>query len=231
MKQLLLISAAVIISMIGCNQANKVEDVPITTNNDSVSYAIGIDIGRSLKKQDIEIEPSFVLEGMVNALDENSKLTDEELANIMQNFQKELREKMMKKNAELSEKNKAEAEAFFAENKKKEGVITLDNGIQYKILKKGNGKSPKLSNTVETHYRGRLIDGTEFDSSYKHGKPYTTKITNVIRGWTEILQIMKEGDKWEVYIPSDLAYGPRGSGQIIGPDAALIFELELISVK
>lgn len=231
MKQLLLISAVVIISLVGCNQSNKSENIQITTNNDSVSYAIGIDIGRSLKKQDIEIIPAVVLEGMVNALEENSKLTDEELANVMQNFQKELREKMMKKNAEISEKNKAEAEAFFAENKKKEGVITLDNGLQYKVLKKGKGKSPKLSNTVETHYRGRLIDGTEFDSSYKHGKPYTTRITNVIRGWTEILQLMKEGDKWEVYIPSDLAYGPRGSGQIIGPDAALIFELELISVK
>jgi FKBP-type peptidyl-prolyl cis-trans isomerase FklB len=149
----------------------------------------------------------------------------------MMNFQVAMREKQQNKMKEASEKNKAEAEAFFAENKNKEGVITLDSGLQYKVLKSGNGKSPKLSSSVEAHYAGRLIDGTEFDSSYKRGKPQAFKVTGVIKGWTEILQLMKEGDKWEVYIPSDLAYGERGSGPTIGPNAALIFEMELISVN
>ena len=109
--------------------------------------------------------------------------------------------------------------------------MALKKGLQYKVLKSGNGKSPKLSSTVEAHYAGRLLDGTEFDSSYKRGQPFSTKVTGVIKGWTEILQLMKEGDKWEVYIPSDLAYGERGSGPTIGPNSALIFDMELITVK
>jgi FKBP-type peptidyl-prolyl cis-trans isomerase len=149
----------------------------------------------------------------------------------MTNFQKDMREKQNNKTKVISEKNKAEAEAFFAQNKTQPGVVTLDNGLQYKVLKTGNGKSPKLSSTVEAHYAGRLLDGTKFDSSYDRGAPFKTQLTGVIKGWTEILQLMKEGDKWEVYIPSDLAYGPRGGGQLIGPDAALIFEMELISVN
>jgi FKBP-type peptidyl-prolyl cis-trans isomerase FklB len=142
-----------------------------------------------------------------------------------------MREKQQNKNQIAAEKNKAEEEAFFAENKTKAGVITLESGIQYKVFESGNGKSPKISSTVETHYRGRLLDGTEFDSSFKRGQPASFAVTGVIKGWTEILQLMKEGDKWEVYIPSELAYGERGSAPVIGPNAALIFEMELIKVK
>jgi FKBP-type peptidyl-prolyl cis-trans isomerase FklB len=230
MKQLLLfISATVLI--ISCDQSQKGKEVDITTKKDSVSYSIGIDIGKNLKRQNVEIEPNALLQGLMDAQADSSKLTDEEIMAVMTNFQKEMREKQQNKNKIAAEKNKAEAEAFFAENKNKEGVITLESGMQYKVLKSGDGKSPKLSSTVEAHYSGRLLDGTEFDSSYKRGQPFSAAVTGVIKGWTEILQLMKEGDKWEVYIPSDLAYGERGSGPTIGPNAALIFEMELIKVK
>jgi len=231
MRQILVVSLLVFFSMISCSQTDTNKEITLSTANDSISYAIGIDIGKSLKKQDIEFTPEILLEGIINSETDKIMLSEEEIKAVMVNFQNMMREKRMNKNAEASKKNKEDAEAFFAENKTKEGVITLESGLQYKVQKSGTGKSPKLSNTVETHYSGRLLDGTEFDSSYKRGKPISFKVTGVIKGWTEILQLMKEGDKWEVYIPSDLAYGPRGSGQIIGPDAALIFEMELFSVK
>lgn len=230
MKQLLIVIMVLLITQIGCNQMNSGE-ADISTKVDSVSYSIGIDIGKNFKRQDIEVNPLAMLRGIKDALADTSLLTDEELRVVMTNFQTEMREQQQVKKAEESKKNKEEAEAFFAENKNKEGVITLDSGVQYKILKSGNGKTPKLSSTVEAHYAGRLLDGTEFDNSYKRGAPIKTKLTGVIRGWTEVLQLMKEGDKWEVYIPSEMGYGERGGGQQIGPGAALIFEMELISVN
>lgn len=231
MKQILIISISFFLAITGCSQTNSDSNLPISSTVDSVSYSIGQDIGKNFKKQDIDIEPKIMLQGLMDALADTSKLTDSEIQKVMMNFQMAMREKQQNKMNAASEKNKAEADAFFAENKNKEGVVTLESGLQYKVLKSGNGKSPKLSSTVEAHYVGRLLDGTEFDSSYKREKPFSTKVTGVIKGWTEILQMMKEGDKWEVYIPSELAYGERGSGQIIGPNAALIFELELISVN
>jgi FKBP-type peptidyl-prolyl cis-trans isomerase FklB len=131
----------------------------------------------------------------------------------------------------MGEKNKKEGEAFLAANKKKEGVITLPSGFQYKAIKEGTGKTPKATDTVTVNYRGTLIDGTEFDSSYKRGQPATFRVNGVIAGWTEALQLMKEGSKWELFIPANLAYGERGAGAAIGPNAVLIFEVELISVK
>ena len=231
MKQILIIAISLLLAVIGCSQTSSDTNLPISSSVDSVSYSIGQDIGKNFKKQDIEIDPKIMLQGIVDAMADTSMLTDDEIQKVMMNFQVAMREKQQNKMKEASEKNKAEAEAFFAENKNKEGVITLDSGLQYKVLKSGDGKSPKLSSSVEAHYAGRLIDGTEFDSSYKRGKPQAFKVTGVIKGWTEILQLMKEGDKWEVYIPSDLAYGERGSGPTIGPNAALIFEMELISVN
>jgi FKBP-type peptidyl-prolyl cis-trans isomerase FklB len=131
----------------------------------------------------------------------------------------------------LSEKNKADGEKFLAENAKKEGVKVLPSGLQYKVITPGTGKSPKATDTVTTHYKGMLIDGTEFDSSYKRGEPATFPVSGVIPGWTEALQLMKEGAKWQLFLPSNLAYGERGAGRDIGPNATLIFEVELISVK
>ncbi|MHA2219485.1 MAG: FKBP-type peptidyl-prolyl cis-trans isomerase [Candidatus Hodarchaeales archaeon] len=131
----------------------------------------------------------------------------------------------------MSEKNKKEGEEYLAENKKKEGIITTQSGLQYKVLKKGTGKIPKSTDTVTVNYRGTLIDGTEFDSSYRRGQPASFKVNGVIRGWTEALQLMKEGAKWQLYIPSNLAYGERGAGRNIGPNSTLIFEVELISIN
>jgi len=131
----------------------------------------------------------------------------------------------------LGEKNRKEGEAFLAANKKKEGVKTLASGLQYKVIKPGTGKKPKSTDTVTTHYRGTLIDGTEFDSSYNRGQPATFPVHGVIPGWTEALQLMEEGAKWQLFIPSKLGYGERGAGQAIGPNATLIFEVELVSVQ
>jgi FKBP-type peptidyl-prolyl cis-trans isomerase FklB len=143
-------------------------------------------------------------------------------------FQKE----MMAKQAEVAKKNKAEGEAFLAENKKKEGVKTLPSGLQYKVIKAGTGKKPKSTDTVTAHYRGTLINGTEFDSSYKRGQPATFPVSGgMIPGWTEALQLMEEGAKWQLFIPSNLAYGEKGAGRDIGPNATLIFEIELVSIQ
>lgn len=231
MKKILVVVILIYFSVVGCSQTNNSENVKILTKVDSVSYSIGLDIGQNLKKQEIEITPEVLLKGMKDAIADTSMLTDDQIRTVMMNFQKDMTEKRQNQNKILGEKNKSEADAFFASNKTKEGVITLESGLQYKVLKSGTGKSPKLSSTVEAHYAGRLLDGTEFDNSYKRGTPFTTSVTGVIPGWTEILQLMKEGDQWEVYIPSQLAYGERGSGQLIGPNSALIFVIELISVK
>ncbi|MEE9432021.1 MAG: FKBP-type peptidyl-prolyl cis-trans isomerase [Melioribacteraceae bacterium] len=230
MKKILVLLMLALFSFSACSQTSN-KDVKLTTLVDSVSYAIGIDIGSNFKKQEIEITPNVLRKGIEDALADTSLLSQEVMQSVMTNFQNSMRVKQQAKGKVDSEKNITEATAFFATNKTKEGVKTLESGLQYKVLKSGSGKSPKLSSSVEAHYAGRLLDGTEFDSSYKRGSPFTSKVTGVIKGWTEILQLMKEGDKWEVYIPSDLAYGERGSPPVIGPNAALIFTMELISVK
>jgi len=142
-------------------------------------------------------------------------------------FQKD----MMAKQQEVAKKNKKEGEVFLDENKKKEGVKTLASGLQYKVLKEGTGKKPKLNDAVTVNYRGTLIDGTEFDSSYRRGQPASFPVSGVIPGWTEALPLMGEGAKWQLFVPSNLAYGERGAGAMIGPNATLIFEIELISVQ
>ncbi|MCP5061408.1 MAG: FKBP-type peptidyl-prolyl cis-trans isomerase [Ignavibacteriae bacterium] len=230
MKKILVLLLVGLFSFTACSQTTN-KEVKLTSQTDSVSYSIGIDIGNNFKKQNIEISADVLRQGIEDALADTSLLTQDAIKSVMMNFQKTMMEQQQAKGKIDSEKNIKEAEAFFKENKTKEGVKTLESGLQYKVLTSGSGKSPKLSSSVEAHYAGRLLDGTEFDSSYKRGSPFTTKVTGVIKGWTEILQLMKEGDKWEVYIPSDLAYGERGSAPVIGPNAALIFTMELISVK
>jgi FKBP-type peptidyl-prolyl cis-trans isomerase len=142
-----------------------------------------------------------------------------------------MKEKTIAHNKEVGDKNMKEGEAFLAENKKKEGVVTLPSGLQYKVITAGTGKKPKATDTVTTQYRGTLIDGTEFDSSYKRGQPTTFPVAGVITGWTEALQLMPVGSKWQLFIPSNLAYGPRGAGHLIGPNATLVFEVELLSIE
>jgi FKBP-type peptidyl-prolyl cis-trans isomerase FklB len=193
-----------------------------------MSYIIGMDIGTNLKKQSIDIDPAFLARGIKDALAGGKPLlTEQEIQETMGIFQKE----MMAKQQAMANKNKKEGEAFLNENKKKEGIKTLPSGLQYKVIKEGTGKKPKLTDTVTAHYRGTLIDGTEFDTSYKRGQPANFQVSGVIPGWTEALQLMGEGAKWQLYVPTNLAYGERGGGGLIGPNATLIFEVELISVQ
>ncbi|HMJ05877.1 MAG TPA: FKBP-type peptidyl-prolyl cis-trans isomerase [Chthoniobacterales bacterium] len=204
----------------------------LKTENDKVSYSIGLDIGSTFKKQKMEINPDLLMAGMRDALSgAKPLLTDEQVKETMTTYSQNMREKQAAEAKEAGAKNKANGEKFLAENKSKEGVKTTASGLQYKVLKEGSGASPKETDTVVTNYRGTLIDGTEFDSSYKRNEPATFPVNRVIKGWTEALQMMKPGAKYQLFIPSELAYGPRGAGQDIGPDETLIFEVELLSVK
>jgi FKBP-type peptidyl-prolyl cis-trans isomerase FklB len=208
------------------------QDVVLKSQKDKVSYSIGMDIGKTMKNQAIDIDPVIFGRAMKDAMSGQKPLmTDQEMRDTLAAFQKEMMAKQQELAKQMGDKNKKEGETFLAENKKKEGVKTLASGLQYKVIKAGTGKKPKSTDTVTTNYRGTLIDGTEFDSSYKRGKPVTFPVNGVIRGWTEALQLMQEGAKWQVFVPSSLAYGENGAGNQIGPNAALIFEIELISVE
>ncbi|MGE5172664.1 MAG: FKBP-type peptidyl-prolyl cis-trans isomerase [Betaproteobacteria bacterium] len=207
------------------------EKAELKTQKDKVSYAIGVDMGNSLKKNSIDVDPELLVKGMRDALSgAKTLMTEQEVRETLVAFQKEFQAKQQEKMKALAEKNKKEGDAFLAENKKKGGVKTLPSGLQYKVIKEGKGASPKETDTVTVHYRGTLIDGTEFDSSYKRNEPATFQVNGVIKGWTEALQLMKEGAKWQLFIPANLAYGERGAGGVIGPNATLIFEVELIKI-
>ncbi len=202
------------------------------TQKEKVSYSIGLDIGKNMKRQMLDIDVSQLARGIQDGVsDAKPLLTDQETQTVMMAFQKEVMARMEENSRKAGEKNKKDGEAFLAENKKKPGVKTLPSGLQYKVLSEGSGKTPKATDTVVTHYRGTLIDGKEFDSSYKRGEPATFAANRVIPAWTEALQLMKEGAKWQLFIPSQLAYGEQGYGQDIGPNATLVFDVELIKVK
>jgi FKBP-type peptidyl-prolyl cis-trans isomerase FklB len=208
------------------------EKQELKTQKDKVSYVIGLDMGNSLKKNMVDIDVEILVSGVKDALSGAKPLmTEQEMKETIMALQKDLQAKQQEQTKALGEKNKQEGEAFLAKNKKKQGVITMPSGLQYKILTNGKGKSPKVTDTVTVNYKGTLIDETEFDSSYKRGQPATFAVNGVIPGWTEALQLMKEGSKWQLFVPSDLAYGERGAGGAIGPNAVLIFEVELISIK
>lgn len=204
----------------------------LKTQKEKISYIIGTDIGKNLKKQSIDVNPELLFKGIKDAFaGDKFLLTDQEIQEVMGAFQQEMIAKQSEKMSKVAAANKKEGEAFLDANKKKDSVITLPSGLQYKVIVEGTGKTPTVNDTVTTHYRGTLIDGTEFDNSYKRGEPTTFPVNGVIAGWTEALQLMKAGSKWKLYIPSNLAYGDRGAGQLIGPGATLIFDIELISVK
>jgi FKBP-type peptidyl-prolyl cis-trans isomerase len=197
-----------------------------------LSYALGMDLGTQLHKQGIDIDTAIFTKAMADVMSgAKPEMTAEESRAIIAAFQEDLRRKQQAAAAAAGEKNKKEGEAFLAANKAKEGVVSLPSGLQYKVVKQGTGPKPSLDDTVECHYRGTLIDGTEFDSSYKRNQPASFPVKGVIRGWTETLQLMPVGSKWELYVPSTLGYGERGAGQAIPPNATLIFEVELISIK
>jgi FKBP-type peptidyl-prolyl cis-trans isomerase FklB len=201
-------------------------------DKEKLSYSIGMDIGGNLKRGSVEVDPDMLAKGLKDSYGGGKTLlTEDEARQTLLTAQKALMAKQAEEKLKIGEKNKADGEKFLAENAKKEGVKTLPSGLQYREITAGKGKSPKAADTVTTHYRGTLIDGTEFDSSYKRGEPATFSVSGVIPGWVEALQLMKEGAKWQLFIPSNLAYGERGAGREIGPNATLIFEVELISVK
>jgi len=204
----------------------------LKTDKDKLSYALGMDIGGSLKGQSIDIDPDKFIMGVKDVVEGNKAiLNKEEFQATMNKFQQEMAAKQADQTKMIAEKNIAEGKAFLAENRKKDGVVTTDSGLQYIILEEGSGDSPKATDTVSVHYKGMLINGTEFDSSYSRNQPASFPVNGVIPGWTEALQLMKPGAKWKIFLPSDIAYGERGAGQQIGPNATLIFEVELLSVK
>jgi FKBP-type peptidyl-prolyl cis-trans isomerase FklB len=199
--------------------------------NQKISYIIGRDMAANFTKQGITIEADALLMGLKEALDgKPSQLSQEEIQSSMMQLQMQMQEKQQASAGASGEQNKKEGEAFLQENKGKSGVTTLPSGLQYEVLESGSGKTPSKSSNVTTHYHGTLINGTVFDSSYERGEPATFPVNGVIAGWTEALQLMKEGDKWRLYIPGDLAYGPRGAGGDIGPNTTLIFDVELLQV-
>lgn len=215
----------------------------LTTPKDKTSYAIGMSIGKNIGKgvqeQSVDIDQAILLRGVKDGLAGGATLlTDEEANAVMMELQKQARlrqEEMRKKQEEIAkaqgEVNKKQGAAFLAENKAKEGVVTLPSGLQYKILQPGTGPKPTVTDSVVCNYRGTLVDGKEFDSSAKHGQPATFLVGKVIPGWTEALQLMPVGSKWQLFLPPDLAYGARSMGPDITPFSTLIFEVELVSIK
>jgi FKBP-type peptidyl-prolyl cis-trans isomerase FklB len=228
MKRLIICLAAVSLTSI-CLAQDKPQ---LKDQKDKASYSIGYDIGSTFKKQNIELNTDALFSGLKEGLaGKEATLSKEEREKTLEVFQKEMMEKQAAASKEAATKNAAEGEKFLAENKTKEGVKTTASGLQYKVLKEGSGSSPKETDTVVTNYKGTLLDGTEFDSSYKRNEPATFPVNRVIKGWTEALQLMKPGAKYQLFIPAALAYGERGAGRDIGPNATLIFEVELLSVK
>lgn len=204
------------------------EEAELTTEQQQFSYVAAFQFIQHYKSQGIPLDEAAVVQAIKDTMAGGElKLTPQEMQAVFQSFQQKRAAQLQA----IANENLKMGQEFLEKNKDKEGITSLDSGIQYKVLNKGSGKSPSVTDTVSVHYRGTLINGLEFDSSYKRGEPVTFGLGNVIRGWQEILPLMKEGDKWQVFIPSDLAYGPPGRpGSIIGPNSTLIFDIELMSV-
>ena len=193
---------------------------------------MGMNIGNGLRKQSIDIDPTILARGLKDAFaNDKTLLTEDEVRSILTQMQADMRKKQQELAQVAAENNKKQGVAFLEANKTKEGVVTLPSGLQYKVLQEGTGPKPAVTDSVVCNYRGTLLDNTEFDSSYKRGQPITIPVTGVIKGWTEALQLMPVGSKWQLFVPSDLAYGERGAGGPIGPNATLIFEIELVSIQ
>jgi FKBP-type peptidyl-prolyl cis-trans isomerase FklB len=204
----------------------------LKTEKEKLSYAMGMDLGGQLKTNSVDIDPALFAEGLKAVLaGGKTLLTADEAKAVIAKLQLAMVSKQAAIAKAAGEKNKTEGETFLAANKAKEGVVTLPSGLQYKVLTTGTGSKPTAEQTVMCNYRGTLVDGKEFDSSYKRGQPATFPVKGVIAGWTEVLQLMPVGSKWQVFIPSNLAYGERGAGADIGPNATLIFEIELVAIK
>jgi FKBP-type peptidyl-prolyl cis-trans isomerase FklB len=208
------------------------ENPALKDGKEKISYSIGYQIGGDFKRQGIELDPKLVVKGIQDAAGgAEPRIPPQEMRKALVDLKKKVEAAERKRWKEKADKSRAEGEAFLVANGKKEGVVTLPSGLQYKVLAAGKGKSPSPTDNVTVHYRGTLVDGTEFDSSYKRNKPATFRVDSVIPGWKESLPMMKEGGKWRLFVPSKLAYGERGAGPKIPPESALIFEIELISVQ
>jgi FKBP-type peptidyl-prolyl cis-trans isomerase FklB len=199
---------------------------------EKLSYAIGMEMGKGVKTQGIDVDPAMLTQGLNDAISgAKPKMSEEELKQVITALQQDIRQKQTAVAQAVGAENKTKGDAFLAENVKKDGVVALPDGLQYKILTAGQGKKPAETDTVLCNYKGTFIDGTEFDSSTKAGKPVPFEVKNVIPGFKEVLQLMPVGSKWQVFIPSSLGYGERGAGSVIGPNSALIFEIELVSIQ
>lgn len=215
------------------------QDKPeLVTPKQRVSYSLGASIGGNFKRQEIDIDATAFAAGIIDAMSGKCALAPDEMRQVLTAFQQEMQSKMEDKQKAMDEesategpKNLMKGEEYLTANAKKEGVKTTASGLQYKVIKSGSGRTPKATDVVKTHYHGTLIDGTVFDSSVERGEPISFPVNRVIPGWTEALQMMKEGDKWQLFIPAKLAYGERGAGDKIGPNSTLIFEVELIAVE
>jgi FKBP-type peptidyl-prolyl cis-trans isomerase FklB len=204
----------------------------LNTKKDKVSYAIGADLGNKLKTSSIDVDPTILTRALKDALTgSKGAMTDDEIKATLTDLSKDLQQKQAAVAKEQTDKNRKQGEDFLAANKTKEGVVLLPSGLQYKILKAGDGPKPTAGDTVVCNYKGTLIDGKEFDSSYKRGQPATFPVSGVIKGWTEALQLMPVGSKWQLFIPPDLAYGDRQAGPDITPGSMLVFEVDLMSIQ
>lgn len=222
--------AAMIIALSPACLEKHTNKVKVESDEDKIAYTLGYNFGDQIAKNTESLNVDTLISGvMAGFAKEDGKLDEEARQTAMNSFRDQRREVMKRKQDAAGAENKTKGETYLAANKAKEGVVTTESGLQYKVITAGEGKSPSADDKVSVHYKGTLVDGTEFDSSHKRGKPANFPVKGVIKGWTEALQLMKVGAKWELYIPSDLAYGPRGPGKI-GPDATLIFEVELLEI-
>ena len=204
----------------------------LKTQKDKASYAIGLNVGKGLHRDSVDVDPAIVARGLKDGMTgAKPLLTDDEMQSVMTALQTDVRQKQQAKMQVAGDANKKAGEAFLAANKSKPGVVVLPDGLQYKVLKEGSGPKPTATDSIVCNYRGTLLDNTEFDSSAKHGQPLTYQVGKLIKGWSEALQLMPVGSKWQLFVPSDLAYGDKGAGGDIGPNATLIFEIELLSIK
>ncbi len=217
-------------SFVYANSETNKKTLKSASLSDKTSYAIGYNICHQLKN-DLKINTDLFLQGMKDNLANQPKMTGKEIKETMMAFQNMAMQKQMEKRKKESMENKASGQAFLDKNKTKDGIKTLPSGLQFKVIKTGKGDSPKLTDKVKCHYKGTLIDGTVFDSSYERKQPAVFPLNGVIKGWTQALQLMKPGAKWMLYLPSDLAYGDKGAGEIIKPGATLIFEVELLNIE
>lgn len=229
MKTLL---TAILSIMLIAGHADAGDKTALKNEKDKVSYSIGTQIGNNFKNQSMDVDVDLLAKGIKDALSGGKLLmTEKEIKETITALQKDMMAKQAERMKVAAEKNRKEGEAFLADNKKKEGVKTTPSGLQYKVVKDGNGPTPRMADTVTVNYRGTLINGTEFDSSYKREEPATFPVNSVIPGWTEALQMMKVGSKWQLFVPANLAYGEQGAGPQIGPNSTLIFEVELTAIN